>query len=76
MCNYHPIACALYSEYETAILKQQFITLRWIDDKGTHHKEVLLPYDLQTLQGEEFLLASTKNNRKHKIRLDRILVKS
>ena len=72
MSDYRPIACELHSQYEVVIMRQQFIPLNWIDSNDAQHHEMLQPYDLIASQGEEFLLAKTKDNKDRKIRLDRI----
>lgn len=69
---YQPIACNLHSEYEIAIMRRQFMLICWIDENAKQHNEMLQPYDVLTAQGEEFLLAKTKNKSERKIRLDRI----
>ncbi len=57
-------------------MRQQFIALNWIDANNVQHHEILQPYDLIADQGEEFLLAKTKDNKDRKIRLDRIKIAS
>ena len=67
--TYTPIACALYSEYELAILRRRRLRLRWCDAEGMDHIEVVRPVDLQTRQGEEFMVLEDGRE----LRLDRIV---
>ncbi|MBZ0071845.1 MAG: hypothetical protein WCY26_05550 [Thiohalobacteraceae bacterium] len=72
MSDYVPIDCGLYSEYELAIMHRQRLRIRWRDAQGMTHLETLLPRDLQTRSGEEFLIATTAARETLEIRLDRI----
>lgn len=72
MSDYIPIDCAEYSEYELAILRKWKLRIVWRDDDGLSHVEMLLPRDLRTFQGEEFLIAETAAGGALEIRLDRI----
>lgn len=72
MSDYIPIDCALYSEYELAILRKWKLRIAWRDNQGDMHIEVFLPRDLQTRRGEEFLLADTQTGQRVEIRLDQI----
>lgn len=53
--GYTPIACDRYSELELAIMKGQLLRMRWTAGNVTHDAAVL-PLDLQTRAGEEFLI--------------------
>jgi Rho-binding antiterminator len=72
MSDYTPIDCALYSEYELAIMRRWKLRIGWKDEAGLSHVETLLPVDLQTRQGEEFLIAETVAGERLVIRLDQI----
>lgn len=72
MTDYRPIACALYSQYEVAVLHRTPLRLRWRDPVGVVHVEVLMPEDLETRNGEEFLLARTPAGEPRRVRLDRL----
>lgn len=72
MSDYTPIDCALYSEYELAIMRRWKLRIVWKDESGLSHVEMLLPRDLQTRQGEEFLIAETAAGERLQIRLDQI----
>lgn len=72
MSDYTPIDCDQYSEYELAILRKWKLRIGWRDDAGLSHVEMLTPRDLQTRQGEEFLIAETAHGERLEIRLDQI----
>ncbi len=73
--DYTPISCALYSEYELAILRRQRLRLRWCEDNVIYER-VLRPLDLQTREHQEFLIAcGEEDGRVWRIRLDHILKK-
>ena len=70
--DYKPIDCSLYSEYELAIMQGTRLQLSWRDAVGTSRIEVLVPVDLRTRQGEEFLVTIDHTGFEREIRLDRI----
>ncbi len=70
---YQPVSCALHSEYELAIMRRTPIDLRWVDQHNQHQNQRLLPIDLTTRQGEEFLIVRTQSGQEITIRLDKIL---
>ncbi len=72
MSDYTPIDCDLYSEYELAIMHRSKLRIGWRDSAGLTHIETLMPRDLQTRQGEEFLIAETAMAERIEIRLDQI----
>jgi len=72
MTDYRPISCALYSQYELAILHRTALRLRWRDGNGVTHLEILTLEDLETRGGEEFLLAHTRAGETVRVRLDRV----
>ncbi|MGH8282266.1 MAG: transcriptional antiterminator, Rof [Gammaproteobacteria bacterium] len=72
MTDYQPIPCALYSQYEIAILHRTPMRVRWLDADGVTHLEVFTPEDLVTFAGEEFLLARNAAGEPRRIRLDRL----
>jgi Rho-binding antiterminator len=71
--DYTPIDCSLYSEYELAIMHGNRLQVSWRDAEGPPRIEVLVPVDLHTRQGEEFLLVIDHLGAEQEIRLDRIL---
>lgn len=72
MTDYTPIDCDQYSEYELAILRKWKLRIGWRDERGLSHVEMLMPRDLQTRLGEEFLIAETTAGNRLEIRLDQI----
>ncbi|MGD8379973.1 MAG: transcriptional antiterminator, Rof [Gammaproteobacteria bacterium] len=73
MTDYNPIDCQTYSRYELAILHQTALVLCWRDTSGIAHLESLMPLDLETRRGEEFLIARTRAGRSICLRLDHII---
>ena len=73
MSDYQPIDCGLHSEYELAIMHRTPLTLSWHGVDGLDHLETLLPKDLETCRGEEFLVLLNAAGEQLKVRLDRIL---
>jgi transcriptional antiterminator Rof (Rho-off) len=69
--DYQPITCASYDIYEIAITRRQRLQLVWNAD-GVDHTQSVLPTDMETRAGEEFLLARDAHNNPLKIRLDKI----
>lgn len=67
--GYTPIGCDVYSELELHIMHRERLRTAWRDVEG----KVLLPKDLQTRQGAEYLLAETHTGEALELRLDRIL---
>ncbi len=70
--EYQPVSCTAYSAYELAIMHRQALRLAWQEPPGEHHIGVLMPLDLETCRGEEFLIARS-GGRVLRLRLDRIL---
>jgi Rho-binding antiterminator len=70
--DYKSIDCALYSEFELAIMHRTRLRLSWREPGGTARIEVLVPIDLRTRHGEEFLAAIGQDGTEREIRLDRI----
>ena len=70
--QYNPIDCGLYSEYEVAILYRRALQLQWRDYDGEEHSEPVMPHDLQTRDGCEYLLGKLSSGALVVIRLDHI----
>lgn len=68
---YQPISCAQHDVYEIAILHRQHLQVVWRDG-DICYDEVVMPMDLTTHQGEEFLIAHSPTHDAWKIRLDYI----
>ena len=73
MSDYQPIACGLYSQYELAVMHRTPLTMSWQGGDGLSHLETLLPQDLETCKGEEFLVLLNAAGERLRVRLDRIL---
>ncbi|MDO9221868.1 MAG: transcriptional antiterminator, Rof [Thiobacillus sp.] len=65
MSDYRPIACADHERLEFAALTQQWLNLR-VD--GSPQR--LLPQDVYTSEGAEWLLAQTESGEQLTLRLD------
>ncbi|HEY3858650.1 MAG TPA: transcriptional antiterminator, Rof [Gammaproteobacteria bacterium] len=72
MSDYQPIACGLYSQYELAVMHRTPLTVSWRGADGLDHLETLLPQDLETCKGEEFLVLLNAAGELLRVRLDRI----
>ena len=70
--TYQPISCAEYSRYEVAILHNEHLRLCWKDPNNLLHMLMLIPFDLQTKKGGEYLLGNDKSGQSYQIRLDYI----
>lgn len=70
MTEYTPIDCALYSQYELAILRHRRLRISWRDTAGETHIATLRPRDLQTRSGAEFLIARDQDGQSLELRLD------
>lgn len=73
MTDYRPIDCHTYGEYEQAIMARRKLRAHWRDESGLEHLEIILPTDLETCRGEEFLHARNGQGRHLRVRLDRIV---
>ena len=73
MSDYESIDCSTYSEYELAIMRRQRLRMRWRSEDGIDHLEIVRPVDLETLRGEEFLIAEASAGARLRVRLDHIL---
>lgn len=69
--DYRPIDCAVYSELELAILHRRRLRLVWREGDVLYRQQVL-PLDLETCAGEEFLHLRDHQGRHRRIRLDHI----
>jgi len=71
--TYQPIACRLHDEYELAVLRRAALDLSWRSEAGEACSDRLVPEDVFTRQGAEFLAGRTTDGILHEIRLDRII---
>ena len=70
MTDYKPIACDLHSEYELAIMQGRSLRLSWRDGQQARCNSTVMPLDLYTHAGAEFLRVRDAEHREHDIRLD------
>lgn len=68
---YRPVSCDVYSELEIAILHRQPLHVVW-HAENVSFTRTLLPIDLQTQAGQEFLHYRFPTGEVGRIRLDRI----
>ncbi len=73
MTDYNPIDCAVYSEYEAAIVQRLRLRLSWRQPGGQLRIEVVRPIDLETRHQEEFLLVEMRDRNRLELRLDQII---
>jgi Rho-binding antiterminator len=71
--DYVPVDCGVYSEYELAIMHRDKLRLSWHDAAGNAHIGVVMPTDLRTRNGAEFMIVTEQDGSTLEIRLDRIL---
>lgn len=69
--HYTPISCDAHSELELAIIRRQPLHVRWHDD-NIWRDGIVVPLDLQTRHGEEFLICRLPTGEDIDIRLDRL----
>ena len=72
MSEYHPIACGLHENYQYAVLRRAWLDLTWRSAQGEETRGRLLPLDVYTGQGAEYLKARAEDGTLYEIRLDRI----
>ncbi|NNF52199.1 MAG: transcriptional antiterminator, Rof [Gammaproteobacteria bacterium] len=70
MTDYTPIDCRTYGEFERAIIAGQRLQVSWRDADGMDHLGILVPVDLETCRGEEFLIARNERGEQLRLRLD------
>lgn len=73
MSDYTPIDCGLHSQYELAVMHRRRLRVSWRDAAGDSCMQVLVPRDLQTRAGAEYLIGETLDGRRLELRLDHIL---
>jgi len=72
MTDYTPIDCGLHSQYELAIMQRQQLRMSWTTGSQPVTACTVIPVDILTRAGQEFLLVRDEKDREHTIRLDRI----
>lgn len=68
---YRPISCDVYSELELAILRRQSLHIIW-HEANVSFTRTLVPIDLETQAGREFLHYRFPTGEVGRIRLDHI----
>ena len=69
--DYRPIPCSDYSNYELAIMHHSRLHVVWLES-GILYNQFVIPIDLITHKGEEFLVFKNDKDETRRIRLDRI----
>jgi Rho-binding antiterminator len=70
---YVPIACMEHERLEFAVLRRQRLRLDFINGLGVTETRVILPTDVGTREGAEWLNFRTETGEEGVIRLDRIV---
>ena len=72
--DYVPIACAAHERLEFAVLRRRHLQLTWLGQDGrTQFSERVLPRDVATRDGAEWLTIKRPGGEPEVVRLDRIL---
>ena len=72
MSDYRAISCDLHSQYELMIMRRQRLRVSGRSDRGEERDLEVLPLDLISRAGEEFLLVETEGGERLEFRLDRL----
>lgn len=70
--RYTPISCDTHSELELAVMHRQRLHVRW-HDGNVWRDGVVIPLDINTRHGEEFLACRLATGEDIDIRLDRLI---
>ncbi|MEJ2620334.1 MAG: hypothetical protein P8163_08730 [Candidatus Thiodiazotropha sp.] len=74
MCeSYQPIACGLHESYQYAVMTRTQLDLSWRDALGALHQARVLPVDVITRNGGEYLIIHDRTGEEVAVRLDRIV---
>lgn len=71
--QYRPIDCNLHSQYELYIMHREQLRMAWLDEQGQEHLDLLMPKDIRTELGAEYIICENGHHVTEKIRLDRIV---
>jgi Rho-binding antiterminator len=72
--DYVPIACAAHERLEFAVLRRRHLQLTWLGQDGrTQFSERVLPCDVETRDGAEWLTIKRLGGESEVVRLDHIL---
>lgn len=69
--DYQPIACAQHERLEFSVLRKIPLRLGFVE-QGEHKHETVLPLDINTRNGAEWLKFRRKDGSETEIRLDAI----
>ncbi len=72
MSDYRAISCDLHSRYELMIMRRARLRVSGISNRGEERDLEVLPLDLVSRSGEEFLLVQTEAGERLEFRLDRL----
>ena len=53
-------------------MQHKTLSISWRDTQGNQQENILIPFDVQTQKGEEYLLGHDKQKKEYRIRLDMI----
>lgn len=73
MGEYVPIACVDHERLEFAVLKHQKLNLHYRDESGAELSILVLPTDVATRNGAEWLSYRDDKGEDSVVRLDRII---
>jgi Rho-binding antiterminator len=73
MIDYVPIACVEHERLEFAVLRRQRLRLEYRDEAGQTLSVIVLPTDVETRDGAEWLSYRTADGTTGVLRLDRIV---
>lgn len=69
--DYIPIACAEHERLEFAVLRRRKLRLVWLaESDGTEYSDVVLPLDVATRDGAEWLTIRRSSGEAELLRLD------
>lgn len=72
--EYTPISCELHSKFELWTMHCQRLRIAWHDINGGSHIGVVMPKDVKTESGSEYLcFTDITDDKAHRIRLDYII---
>ncbi len=73
MSDYVPISCMAHEKLEFAVLRRQKLRLRLREEGGEERLLIVLPTDVATRDGAEWLSYRTEEGEAGVVRLDGIL---
>lgn len=69
--DYHPIPCAAHERLEFAVLRRRPLDLVWQREMGGEPcTERVLPVDVETREGAEWLTLQRQDGTRERVRLD------